>query len=46
VRFFLSHPAERARASVNSLAAAARPDNDCTLTEFERRWWALFERAS
>jgi glycosyltransferase involved in cell wall biosynthesis len=46
VRFFLSHPAERARASANSLAAAAEPGNDCTPAEFERRWWALFARAS
>jgi glycosyltransferase involved in cell wall biosynthesis len=46
IEHFLRRPAERARASTNSLAAAARPDNDCTTAEFERRWWALFERAS
>jgi glycosyltransferase involved in cell wall biosynthesis len=46
LRYFLSQPAARARASANSLAAAARPDEDCTPAEFERRWWALFERAS
>ena len=39
-------PDERDRASANSMAAASGPDDDCTLTEFERRWWALFERAS
>jgi len=46
LQYFLTQPAERERASAQSLAAAARPDNDCTSTEFERRWWALFERAS
>jgi glycosyltransferase involved in cell wall biosynthesis len=46
LRYFLSQPAERARASANSLAAAAKPDEDRTAAEFERRWWALFERAS
>lgn len=46
IRFFLDRPSERSRASANSLAAAARPDDDCTPAEFERRWWALFERAS
>jgi hypothetical protein len=46
LRYFLSQPAERVRASANSLAAAAKPDEDRTAAEFERRWWALFERAS
>jgi glycosyltransferase involved in cell wall biosynthesis len=46
LRYFLTHPDERDRASANSLAAASGPDDDCTPTEFERRWWALFERAS
>src|SRR5262249_3001367 len=46
IRYFLDRPAERGRASANSLAAAARPDNDCTPAEFERKWWALVERAS
>jgi glycosyltransferase involved in cell wall biosynthesis len=44
--YFLMQPTERERASAHSVATAARPDNDCTSTEFERRWWALFERAS
>jgi glycosyltransferase involved in cell wall biosynthesis len=42
LRHFLLHPAERASASTNSLAAAAAPGNDCTPPEFERRWWAMF----
>ena len=46
IRYFLESPAARDRASANSLAASARPDDDCTPAEFERRWWALFERAS
>ena len=46
LRHFLAHPAERAAASANSLAVSAAPDNDCTTGEFERRWWAMFERAS
>jgi glycosyltransferase involved in cell wall biosynthesis len=46
IRYFLDHPDERSRASANSLAASARPDEECTPAEFERRWWALFERAS
>jgi len=46
VKYFLDRPSERDRASANSLAAGARPDNDCTPAEFERRWSALFERAS
>jgi glycosyltransferase involved in cell wall biosynthesis len=46
IRYFLDRPAERRRASANSIAAASRPDDDCTPAEFERRWWALFERAS
>ena len=44
--YFVTQPAERARASANSLAAAATPGDDYTAAEFERRWWALFERAS
>lgn len=39
------HADGRARASVNSLAEAAR-DEDCNARKFERRWWALFEQAS
>jgi glycosyltransferase involved in cell wall biosynthesis len=46
VRYFLDNASERDRAGANSLAMAARPDDDCTPGEFERRWWALFERAS
>jgi len=46
LHYFLTQPGERDRASANSLAAATGPDNDCTATEFERRWWALFKRAS
>ena len=46
VRYFLDRPSERARASVNSLMAADQPGNDCTPAEFERRWSAVFERAS
>ena len=46
LHYFLTQPGERDRASANSLAAATGPDNDCTPTEFERRWWALFKRAS
>ena len=46
LRYFLTHPAERAAASVFSLAVSAAPGNDCTPGEFERRWWAMFERAS
>ena len=46
LRYFLTQPDERDRASANSMAAASGPDDDCTPTEFERRWWALFERAS
>jgi glycosyltransferase involved in cell wall biosynthesis len=46
LRYFLAQPAERERASANSLAAASKPDDDCAAAEFERRWWALFERAS
>jgi len=46
LHYFLTQPGERDRASANSLAAATGPDNECTPTEFERRWWALFERAS
>jgi mannosyltransferase len=46
IRYFVDRPSERSRASANSLAAAARADDECTPAEFERRWWALFERAS
>jgi len=46
VRYFLDRPSERDRASANSLATIGQPDNDCTAAEFERRWGALFERAS
>jgi glycosyltransferase involved in cell wall biosynthesis len=46
LRYFLRAPAERARASANSLAQAESPDNDCTAGEFARRWWAMFDRAS
>jgi glycosyltransferase involved in cell wall biosynthesis len=42
LRHFLAHPAERAAASADSLAASAEPGNDCTPAEFERRWWAMF----
>jgi glycosyltransferase involved in cell wall biosynthesis len=46
VAYFLDRPDERARASDASIAAAHRPDEDCTPAEFERRWWALFAKAS
>ena len=46
LRHFLVHPAERAEASARSLAVSLAPDNDCTPGEFERRWWAMFEKAS
>ena len=46
LRHFLAQPGERAAASAHSLAVSAAPDNDCTPGEFERRWWAMFERAS
>jgi glycosyltransferase involved in cell wall biosynthesis len=46
LRYFLTRPAERATASAQSLAAATAPGNDCTAVEFERRWWAMFEKAS
>ncbi len=46
IRHFLTNPGERERASANSIAAAAAADNDCTTTEFERRWWELFEVSS
>jgi hypothetical protein len=42
LRYFVTQPAERARASAASLAAVDAPDNDCTTAEFERRWWAVF----
>jgi glycosyltransferase involved in cell wall biosynthesis len=46
LRHFLTHPGERAAASACSLAVSAAPGYDCTPGEFERRWWAMFERAS
>jgi glycosyltransferase involved in cell wall biosynthesis len=46
LRHFLADPAERAAASARSLAASTAPTNDCTPGEFERRWWAMFEKAS
>ena len=46
LRHFLARPDERAAASARSLAAASAPDNDCTPGEFERRWWAMFGKAS
>jgi len=46
LRYFLAHPAERATASAGSLAVSVEPGNDCTPGEFERRWWAMFEKAS
>jgi glycosyltransferase involved in cell wall biosynthesis len=42
LRHFLVHSGERELASMNSLAMAAAPGNDCTTPEFERRWWAMF----
>ncbi|MBI3403204.1 MAG: glycosyltransferase family 4 protein [Acidobacteria bacterium] len=45
LRYFLHDPAARARASAASLAATSAPENDCTAGEFERRWWAMFDRA-
>lgn len=44
LRYFLRDPAARARASAASLAATSAPENDCTPGEFERRWWAMFDR--
>ncbi|MFI5177450.1 MAG: glycosyltransferase family 4 protein [Vicinamibacterales bacterium] len=46
LRYFLRDPSARTRASASSLAAASAPENDCTPVEFERRWWAMFDRAS
>ncbi len=46
VAYFLDRPAERARASDLSIAAADGAGEDCTPAEFERRWWALFAKAS
>ena len=46
LRYFITQPAERARAGANSLAMTESPENDCTAGEFARRWWAIFERAS
>ncbi len=45
LRYLLDRPDERARMSVQSLAASVSADEDRTPVEFERRWWALFERA-
>jgi hypothetical protein len=42
LRHYLQNPGARARASANSLRVSAAPDNDCTASEFERRWWAMF----
>nr|UXE45937.1 D-inositol-3-phosphate glycosyltransferase [uncultured bacterium] len=42
LRYFLSHPEERAAASMGSLAISSEPDNDLTTREFERRWWSMF----
>ena len=42
LRYFLVQPSEREAASVNSLVAASAPSNDCTPSEFERRWSAMF----
>ena len=46
LRHFLAHPDERAAASAYSLAVSDAPGYDCTTGEFERRWWAMFGRAS
>jgi glycosyltransferase involved in cell wall biosynthesis len=46
LRHFLREPAARARASAASLAAFDAPENDCTPREFQRRWWAMFDRVS
>jgi len=46
LRYFLHDPPACARASAASLAAFSAPENDCTPGEFERRWWAMFDRAS
>jgi glycosyltransferase involved in cell wall biosynthesis len=46
LRHFLRSPGDRARASAAALAESTRPDDECGPSEFERRWWALFERAS
>jgi glycosyltransferase involved in cell wall biosynthesis len=46
LRYFVRDPSARARASTASLEAASAPENDCTPVEFERRWWAMFDRAS
>jgi len=42
LRYFLARPEEREAASVRSLDVSSEPNNDCTSSEFERRWWALF----
>jgi glycosyltransferase involved in cell wall biosynthesis len=46
LRHFIDHPDKRVAASAACMAEQSRPDNDCSPMEFERRWWALFERAS
>lgn len=46
LRHFLLHPEARARAAAQALAESARPDDECSPAEFERRWWALFERGT
>jgi glycosyltransferase involved in cell wall biosynthesis len=46
LRHFIADPAERAAASARSMAVSTAPTNDCTPGEFERRWWAMFEKAS
>jgi glycosyltransferase involved in cell wall biosynthesis len=40
--YFLAQPGERDAASVRSLDVSSEPGNDCTSSEFERRWWAMF----
>jgi glycosyltransferase involved in cell wall biosynthesis len=42
LRHYLQNPCERARASANSLRVSTAPENDCTASEFERRWWTIF----
>jgi glycosyltransferase involved in cell wall biosynthesis len=42
LRFYLDNKATRDQASANSLGVTASPDNDCTMSEFERRWWNIF----
>jgi glycosyltransferase involved in cell wall biosynthesis len=45
LRWYLTAPAKRTAASVNSLRVTASPENDCTAREFERRWWDIFRAA-